>query len=344
MRAVIFEAPGKLTIQEVPLPDVQEDEVLVKIEACGLCTWERTIFEGVEPAPFPFWGGHEISGVVVKSGPKVTPPVDAGQMVAVASLTRCGKCYYCQRGLNNHCLESNKPPASGVPWGPRGFSEYMAVKRYMVHPLTNVTSVDEGILAEPLACVVRALHRANLKAGDTVVVIGAGLMGLLFTLVAKHYGATVIVSQPSAARRQKAVELGADYALDPQEKDLATFVRHHTDGYGANAVFYTAGGTQAIRSGLQALAKGGHLVVYAPLHSEPVMEVSINDFHYREITLTGSIMHDAQSFVTAVDLLSRGIVKLSMFNILRMPFTDIELAIEKAKQKDVHRILLYWSR
>lgn len=342
MKAIIFDAPGKLAIRELPVPEMAADEVLIKIEACGLCTWERTIFAGVEPAEFPFWGGHEIAGTVLATGPRVMPPLEVGQPVAVASLTRCGDCYYCRRGLDNQCLKATNKPADGRPWGPAGFAEYIAVKRYMVHPLANTRTSKTGILAEPLACVVRAVRRANLREGDTAVVIGAGLMGLLFILVARYYGARVIVSQPSALRRQKAVALGADYALDPRQENLASFVHRYTGGYGANAVFYTAGGQQAIADGLQALAKDGHLVVYAPIHPDSTMTLAINDFHYREITLTGSLMHDHQSFVTAAELISRGVVDLSMFNIVPIPFTQMEAAIEKARDKNIHRIMLYW--
>ncbi|MDN5361899.1 MAG: L-iditol 2-dehydrogenase [Moorella sp. (in: firmicutes)] len=342
MKAIIFDAPGKLALREVPEPEMAADEVLIKIDACGLCTWEQTIFAGVEPAKFPFWGGHEIAGTVIAVGPEVSPPVEIGQPVAVASLTRCGDCYYCRRGLDNHCLKAAEKPAGGRPWGPAGFAEYIAVPRYMVHPLANTQNSQAGILAEPLACVVRAVKRANLRNGDTAVVIGAGLMGLLFILVARYYGAQVIVSQPSALRRQKAVALGADYALDPRQEKLVDFVRRHTEGYGANAVFYTAGGQQAIADGLQALAKDGRLVVYAPIHPDSAMTLNINDFHYREITLTGSLMHDHQSFVTAAELISKGVIELSLFNVLPMPFTQMEAAIEKAKDRSIHRVMLYW--
>ncbi|QGP91102.1 D-arabitol-phosphate dehydrogenase [Neomoorella glycerini] len=342
MRSIIFNAPGKLAMREIPMRPIADDEVLVKVEACGLCTWERSVYEGLEPAEFPFIGGHEIAGKVAAVGSKVMPAIAVGQPVAVASLTRCGECYYCQRGLNNQCLQVKSKPVNDQPWGPGGFAEYMYVKRYMVHPLANITNLDTGILAEPLACVIRAIRRADLRAGDTAVVIGAGLMGLLFTLVAKYYGARVIISQPSATRRQKAIDLGADYAFDPRQENFVDFVRGHTGGYGANVVFYTAGGQQAIVDGLKALAKDGHLVVYAPIHPEAALTLDINDFHYREITLTGSLMHDHQSFVTATELISRGVVRLSSFNILRMPFTQIETAIERAKDKNIHRILLYW--
>lgn len=335
-------APGAIELQEVPLREPGPHEVLVKVKACGICTWEQRFYQGVEGA-YPFLGGHEIAGEVVATGDQVAEKLPPGQRVAVASLTRCGECYFCRRGLDHLCANAGEKSIPGEYWGPAGFAEYIIVRGYEVYPLENGVDFIHATLAEPLACVTRSINRANLRFGDTAVVLGAGVMGLLHLKLACLKGARVIVSEPDAARRQKALQLGAIAAIDPLREDLAGKVKKLTAGRGAEAVFFTAGGTPALAEGVRLLVKGGTLVVYGSIHPATPLNLNPNDLHYHEYTLTGSIRHDKESFRQAAALLSRGLVEVGDLISSCFPFKEIDAAFQEAIRPETFRVVLTFT-
>ncbi|MGI9953065.1 alcohol dehydrogenase catalytic domain-containing protein [Moorellaceae bacterium AZ2] len=338
LRAVMI-GPQKIQLEDVPLRKLEPDEVLVKVRACGICTWEQRFYQGVEGA-YPFLGGHEIAGEVVEVGPRVAQRLAPGQKVAVASLIRCGECYFCRRGQDHMCANAGEKSNPGNYWGPAGFAEYLIAKGYEVYPLAQNVDLVHATLSEPLACVVRSIGRGNLRPGDTVVVLGAGVMGLLHLKLAQIRGARVIVSEPDPSRREKALQLGAIAAVNPFKEDLASVVKELTCGRGAEAVFFTAGGAPALKEGLRLLVKGGTLVVYGSLHPAVPLEIAPNDFHYSEFTLTGSIRHDKESFRQATALLSGGLIEVGDLVSARVPFPDMETAFKLAMAPDTYRVVL----
>ena len=187
--------------------------MLVRVEACGLCTWERYIFRGNESMPFPFVGGHEIAATVVETGKSVPGNIVPGMPVSVAKWVRCNQCEPCRRGYDNHCLGNGGPGKRGYS-GPGGFADYLVCESYEVFPFAADAPIHYAALAEPVACVTRGINRLNVVAGDTVAVVGAGLMGLLFLKLLKLRGCKVIVVQRSAGRRELAARMGADLTLD----------------------------------------------------------------------------------------------------------------------------------
>lgn len=124
MKQAVMTEPGSIELRDVALPVMGEGDVLVKIDAVGICTWEQKFFKGI-PGSYPFIGGHEISGRVLAVGPAVAQPLSPGDKVVVASLTRCGECYYCRRGMDNLCLHTGSESTPGEMWGPGGFAEYL---------------------------------------------------------------------------------------------------------------------------------------------------------------------------------------------------------------------------
>lgn len=338
LRAVIT-GPETIKIEDVPLRRLEPDEVLVKVRACGICTWEQRFYRGVEKS-YPFLGGHEISGEVVEVGPRVAEKLKIGQKVAVARLTRCGECYFCRRGMDHMCANAGNNPTPGSYWGPAGFAEYLIAKGYEIYPLADRVSFVHATLAEPLACVTRSINRSDLRLGDTAVVLGAGVMGLLHLKLARLKGAQVIVSEPDSKRREKALQLGATAAIDPFKEDIVSIVKDLTAGRGAEAVFFTGGGTPALTQGIKLLVKGGTLVIYGSVHPTSPLEINPNDLHYNEFILTGAIRHDKESFRQATALLSEGLVKVDDVISAQLPFKEVEKAFRLAIEPGTYRVVV----
>ena len=179
MRTTVFTAPGKVEVRTIPMPQPEGRQVLVQVKACAICTWEQRFYRGSKPEDYPFRGGHEASGVVVAKGPHALCDAQVGDPVCLEIMVRCGQCHYCRRGMDNLCLNDRGGALPGQPWGPGGMSDYVLVDDYMVYRASGGQDFAELALAEPVSCVARGIRRTPLSFGDTAVVQGAGVMGLL---------------------------------------------------------------------------------------------------------------------------------------------------------------------
>lgn len=340
MKRAIVTAKETVELQDFPMPEIRDDEVLVDVRACGICTFEQRYFTGGKE-DYPFGGGHEICGIVEKVGADVQAGVKPGDKVVVAAITRCGECYYCQRGMDNMCLNGgDAPPAPGKPWGPGGLSEYMVAKGYQVYKVDDAMDFAVGTLAEPLACVLRSMEKGNIRYGGTCVITGAGIMGLLHVLVAKMSGLQVIITEVDEARKQKALELGADRVVDPTKEDLRQAVLVLTGGIGAETVFYTAGGAAAVQQGIGVLAKGGTIVLYGAIYPKGTMQIDPNIIHYDEINVTGLVSTTKESFRQSARMLSQGMVDVAPFISERVPLEKIDYAFRRAVSPDTYRVIV----
>ena len=339
MKIAVMTSPGKIEFQDKEIPSFENTEVLVKIKAVGLCTWEQKYYKGV-PNSYPFVGGHEISGLVEAVGGGISQNLKKGDQVVVASLTRCGECYFCRRGLDNLCENTGSDSNPGGLWGPGGFSEYFVAKGYEVYKISSDVDISIGTLAEPLACVLRSIDRSRIEFGDTAVVLGGGVMGMLHLLLAKQRGAVVIVSEPDEARRNKALSLGADYTVDPLHDELPEFVKKLTNGRGAETVFFTAGGKNAINGGIKSLVQNGTMVIYGGTGAEDQIILDPKLFHYNEIYLTGVTKHTKDTFRRAADLISGGSLPLKELITEDYPFDRIVEAFDRAGAMDTFRVIV----
>ena len=340
MRTTVFTGPEQVEVREIALPPLGDRQVLVQVKACAVCTWEQRFFRGSKPEDYPFRGGHEVSGVVIAKGPQALCGAAVGDPVALAIMTRCGQCYYCRRGMDNMCENDKGGYLLGQPWGPGGMSEYVIAEDYQIYAATAGCDWSEVALAEPLACVSRSVRRSPVSFGDTVVVQGAGIMGLLHLLLLRMRGARVIVSEPDASRRAVALHMGATAAINPLSDDLVRYIRDLTAGHGAEAIFFTAGGVPAIKPAISALANGGWLSLYGSVHPKGDLSLDPNEIHYRELVVTGSFSHDKESFRESVSMLNRGLVNVSPFVSERVPFPNVEHAMRRAMAKDTYRVVL----
>ncbi|QGP91106.1 Sorbitol dehydrogenase [Neomoorella glycerini] len=338
-KAAVMTAAKTIEFWDVPLPEPGQDEVLIRVQAVGICTWEQRIYQNGKPDSYPFWGGHEIAGLVDKLGPSLRNNLQVGDHVAIARLTRCGECYFCRRGLDNLCLYA-ETPLPGQPKGPRGFSEYLLVRSYECYKIPTDLDFTQASLAEPVACCVRSLRQLDVAFGDTVVIQGAGIMGIIHTKLCKLRGATVIISEPDVSRREAALKAGADYALNPLEENPAQFIRQHINSHGAEIVIFTAGGQAAFQQAVQTVAPGGRIMLYGSMHPSGVVTIDANDLHYREYRLLGSSRHDKESFREAVALLASGTIKVDELVSKVLPFSEVQAGFQLALAGGLYRVVL----
>lgn len=339
-RITIFTGPGGLEVREIKLPPLGPRQVLVKVKACALCTWEQRFYTGTAPESYPFVGGHEVSGAVVEIGSEALCEASAGDRVSLAIMNRCGGCYYCRRGMDNFCENDDGHYLPGQPWGPGGLSDYVIVEDYQVYKATPERDFAELALAEPVACVVRSVSQPPLEFGDTAVVQGVGVMGLLHVILLKQRGVRVVVAEPNEARRQQVLISGADLACDPLNEDLGQILRDFTGGRGANAVFFTAGGVAAVQQALPLLDKGGWLCLYGSVHPQGPVEVDPNFVHYNELIITGTFSNTKSSFRQAVAMLSQGQIDIESFISERVPFPNVVYGFERAISPETYRVVM----
>jgi len=327
MKASFVFSPRDVRAIEVPDPSIEKpDDVIIKVQACGVCPFDIRIYEGLFLPYTPCPIGHEISGTVVEVGEDVQS-LKAGDKVAVDSIWRCNSCYYCRRGADNLC-ERRKGPL------PNGFAEYFKMPEKHVHKLSDFVALDEAALCEPLACCINAIEKIyDIQLGDAVLVIGSGPIGLMFIQLLNNMGVRAIVSEPLEFRREKALELGAEEAIDPIKVDIVEKVKGLTDGKGANAVIMTFLSESAFHQALNSSAKRGTIVFFAAAYPPIKLSFDPNLIHYKEIALVGIEGRTADHFAQAVRLLSSGKMKLNGIISHRFPLNQIREAIETAKSR-----------
>ncbi len=339
-RAVIT-APNTIVMEDVPVPEIGPNQVLVRMRAAALCTWEQRTFAGSDTYSYPLVGGHENSGIVEAIGENVELKVKVGDQVALAGLKRCGQCYSCRRGVHNLCDNARSKRVPGVPWGPGGFGEYVVAEAYHVYGVGPVASPEEAALTEPTSCVLHDMKRHPVRNGDVVVIVGAGIMGLLHLVLAKKTPCMVIVSEPEAERRAKAKELGADALIDPSTEDYVARVKELSGGNGANVTYMAIGVPKAIEAALQGAAKRGVVSCYASIQPRgSTITVDPNVFHDREVVLSGAIAQDPDDFLAAADIIGRREIDLRPLISMVVPLSKLAEAFGAASRKDTYRVLV----
>ena len=341
-RRSVITGPREIAFEEVPIPEPGPRQVLVKMAAAALCTWEQRVYSGVDNWSYPLVGGHEFSGEVVAVGANVAQPLVPGDQVAVAGLRRCGECWACRRGYDNICDNQHAVTrVPGKPWGPAGFGEFALVDGYQIYRFPRRVSAFEAALAEPLGCVLHDVKRFTPRRGDTAVIVGAGIMGLLHLAALKSTGAMIVVSEPDPVRRAKALEMGAHAAIDPVTEDYVDAVKRLTDGRGASATYMAIGAPKGIEQAVQAAAKRGAVSVYASIHPRgSTIQIDPNIFHYKEVILSGSLAQDHEDFLDSVWSIAHGTVDLKPVISAAFPLAQLEAAFAAAARPDTYRVFV----
>ena len=274
MRAGVFRDKGVVRVEEVPVPDVGPDEVLIKVAACGVCGTDiKKIFQRyVEP---PQILGHELAGTVVAVGPGVTK-WKLGDRVMSFHHIPCGKCFFCQRRLFSQCQQYKTTGLTGgfTPNG-GGFGEYVKAMPWVAEQgivaLPDDVTFEEATFIEPINTIVKAVQKARIEANETVLVIGCGPIGLQLLMVAKTTGARIYTSDPMATRRAKSIKLGALDSFDPVSGKLVQEVQARTEGRGVDAVLVAVAHPAVVVEGLAAARPGGRVLLFAA--NDPVTRI-----------------------------------------------------------------------
>ena len=274
MRAGVYREKGVVRVEEVPVPEVRDGEVLIKVAACGVCGTDiKKIFQRyVEP---PQILGHELAGTVVALGRGVTK-WKLGDRVMSFHHIPCGECFYCQHRLFSQCQQYKTTGLTGgfTPNG-GGFGEYVKAMPWVVArgiiALPDEVSFEEGTFIEPINTIVKAVEKARVIAGETVLIIGCGPIGLQLLMVAKTYGPTVYTSDPMGTRRAVSLRLGAVESFDPISGKLEEEIRVRTGGRGADVVLVAVAHPSVVVDALAAARPGGRVLLFAA--NDPVTKI-----------------------------------------------------------------------
>jgi len=309
MKALLLKAYGEFVYEEVPEPEIHEDEVLVRVQACGICGSDVHGMDGStgrrQP---PIIMGHEASGVVAEVGGKVTD-WSQGDRVTFDSTIYCGVCWYCQRGLINLCDDRRVLGVSCADYRQHGaFAEYVAVPQRVLYRLPEAVSFERAAMVEALSIAVHAVDRTPISLGDTAVVVGAGMIGLLVVQALRIAGCGKIIAVDlDEARLNLARRLGADLGLKADACDVLDEVRRCTRGRGADLAIEVVGTSPSFRSAVACVRKGGAVTLVGNLM--PSVEIPLQAVVTRQLSLYGSCASSGE-YPACLDLMARGAINV----------------------------------
>lgn len=313
----VMTAPGKIEFREIPTPEPQPGEALIKIMKIGVCGSDIHVYHGEHPfTSYPVTQGHEVSGIVEKLGEGVTT-LTVGQKVTIQPQVVCGECYPCRHGKYNLC-ESLKVmgfQTTGVA------SEYFAVDAKKVTPLPEDMSLDEGAMIEPLAVAVHAVRRAGDVTGQDICVLGAGPIGILVAQAAKGMGARrVMVTDVSSLRLDKAKECGADFCINTKEKDFGEALTECFGPDKADVIYDCAGNNITMGQAIAHARKGSTIILVAVFAGQASVDLAVLNDH--ELDLNTSMMYRTEDYAAAIELVNQGKVSLAPLISKHFAFKD----------------------
>jgi L-iditol 2-dehydrogenase len=303
MKAALYYNPSEIVIEDVPTPEIDDDEILVEMKACGICGSDMMNWYLRSRVPLVL--GHEPTGVIAKKGCSVQK-LDLGDRVFVHHHVACMTCHYCLHGDYTLCSQFHETNIS-----PGGFAEYFKVPAPNLQMDTlripENLSFEEATFFEPVACCVRAIKKCDVRIGDSVAIVGAGTTGLIHTKLSKIYGSgKTIVIDLIDFRLEMAEEFGADITIDARDKDLIARVKAETEGRGVDIAVVTAPNLEAYETAMSICRKGGRLCVFAPTGPGKSLQISPKDLFFSEIQIIPSYSTSHLETRVAMQLLSSG--------------------------------------
>ncbi|SJM48234.1 Alcohol dehydrogenase GroES-like [Actinomycetales bacterium JB111] len=329
MRAVVLRGKGDVVLTDVPTPSAGPGQIVLRVAANTVCGTDVRLVRGEKDAREGVVLGHEASGWVHEIGEGVTG-FEVGDLVAVLPTISCGSCYFCQRDLEHHCETAHL--FGYVDDG--GLAEYQLIPAEAVargNLIKAPSDVDPAhlALAEPVACVLNGVREYGVELGDTVVILGAGPIGLLHLKLALLRGAkNVIVTNRGAERREVALRMGATHAVDPTTEDLGALVRSLTEGRGADVAVVTIGVPELFDEASKLVRTGGRVSAFAGFPKGGTAVIDPNDIHYGQLTVTGGSNCRRSDYAEAVSLLASGAIDGSEFVTHRFPLEQALDAID----------------
>ena len=333
MRAAVLQAPNVLRVTEMATPEAAPGELVLRVRAATVCGTDLRILSGrkTKGVRFPSVIGHEFAGDVVQAGAGVTQ-FKVGDRVCMDPVIPCRACAYCKSGLENVCVNRQ---AMGYEFD-GAFAEYIRIPAIAltagnVFRMPQGMSFEAAALAEPLACCINGQRNAGVGMGDSVVILGAGPIGLMHAALARNAGARqVIVSEPNAARRQAAAERGVTHVFDPSGGSLADFVKARTDGLGADVAILAIGVPQLANEALTLVRRGGRVNLFAGFSAGDTSTIDVNLIHYGELVVTGASALSRRDYELALNMLASGQIDAGSLITHRYEVSDSLAAFDEA--------------
>lgn len=311
MTAVLFEGRERMSVEELPRPQCGPGEVLLQVAACGICGGDaRSYFQGDHHTGNRRIPGHEMAGVVVEARGN-EGAWKPGDRLALAADVHCGNCYYCRRQLFNMCdgLRILGKHMDG------GLADYMLLtrdilERGIVNRIPDSLSLLHAAISEPLCSVLASHDELAIQAGETVVIVGSGPMGILHFDLLRARGARVVLVDRAPARLQRATrDFGAEHIIDASSQDVAERVRELTAGIGADVAICAAPSAAAVTQSVWLVRKRGRVGLFGGLPtSQREAAIDINRVHYGELRLIGNFSYHPDYHKRALELLASGAV------------------------------------
>lgn len=303
MQAVIFKSPGEFTLADKPVKAPGYGDILVRVEAAGLCGTDFRINSGTAPAEFPVVLGHEFAGTVVEAGPGVSAFVVGDRVAIDPNIVNCARCAACRRGQPHLC---ENLIALGVDTD-GGFAEYCTAPAGQAYHLPDNVDIEEGAMVEPISCCLHGIDMLRLLSGERVAVIGGGFIGLILLQLSLEAGASrVILSDPSPAKRAMALDMGASEAVSPEE--IEPLVKSAFGG-GADAVIEAVGSLPTVDQALRLPRRGGRILLFGVAPQGAVTSFSPYDIFQQELTIMGSFINPF-TFSRSIEVIASGRLKL----------------------------------
>jgi L-iditol 2-dehydrogenase len=305
MKALLLTEYKKFEVTDMPAPDVGPDDVLVRVQACGICGSDIHGYDGSSGRRIPpLVMGHEASGSVAGVGANVTKFAE-GDRVTFDSMISCGRCDYCRRGEVNLCDNRQVLGVSCGDYRRHGaFAEFVAVPQHIVYALPENLSFEHAAMVEPVSVAVHAVNLARVRLGESAVVVGSGMIGGLVIQCLRAAGCGKIIAVDLSDEKLKlACEMGADVAINAGDTDVATAVRNEVASDGADLAVEAVGNTAPVKTAIECLRKGGRAVLVGNL--SPKIELPLQSVVTREIALLGSCASSGE-YPTCIRLLASG--------------------------------------
>ncbi|MCM3567512.1 2,3-butanediol dehydrogenase [Neobacillus mesonae] len=334
MKAMVYYGTNNIKLEEVAVPEVQPGTVLVKVKYTGICGTDLHEYHKQGFSKVPMILGHEITGEIVNIGESVSN-YKVGDRVVIEPIITCNECSSCRKGNYNTCEHLQ---SYGLHH-PGGFAEYILVKEKNLVPLPENMSYELAALVEPAAVAMQAVKSSALKIGDKAAVFGGGPIGLLVTQCAKAAGASqIIVVEIEEKRQQLALEMGADYVINPQKEDAVKRIRELSNG-GVDVSFDAAGVEATFHAGLSSLIPGGELMIISVFTKPVAYNIEIQRLGERKINTSRAYKN---IFPQVISLMEKGSININPIITSKISLKDIvEQGFNKlSSSKDECKILV----
>jgi L-iditol 2-dehydrogenase len=347
VKAQVFRGVNQLSYEDIPVPALEPNEVLVQVGVVGLCQSDiKKIRYSLYEPPRIF--GHETAGTIAAVGSNVKN-WQVGQRVAVMHHIPCMRCAYCMNENYSMCeTYKNITTTAGFAPSGGGFSEFVKVPGHIVEnggliSIPDDISFEEASFVEPTNCCLKAVKKAQIAPGQTVLVTGAGPIGLMFIMLVKLFGGKAIATDLLPSRIEKALSVGAEAAFDARDPDLSAKIQKLTDGLGVDVALLAVPSDKAFFQALDCTRKGGKILFFAEFPDEVEIPINPNILYRREIDLMGSYSSSYKLQNLSADIVFNRRIDIKALISHQFPLQDLSVAVEKAvaPTPDTYKILIY---